>query len=113
VAKREVKVLESLAKKEEWLEEYRTRMMRLEVDLVVEMAWEVHSWTLWLSTWTPADARVPDTTKTTTGNTTVWTTNKEEETSIAWSTWSISDQARGKKRRRERPDKIRNWTRRC
>jgi peroxiredoxin len=53
-AKREVKVLESLAKKEEWLEEYRTRMMRLEVDLVVEISWEVHSWTLWLSTWTPA-----------------------------------------------------------
>lgn len=112
-AKREVKVLESLAKKEEWLEEYRTRMMRLEVDLVVEMAWEVHSWTLWLSTWTPADARIADTTKSTTGDTTVWTTNKEEETSIAWSTWSISDQARGKKRRRERPDKIHNWTRRC
>ena len=59
------------------------------------------------------DARVPDTTKSTTGDTTVWTTNKEEETSIAWSTWSISDQARGKKRRRERPDKICNWTRRC
>ena len=53
-----------------------------------------------------------DNTVLTTVDTTVLTTGMEDETPIAWSTWSISDQARGKKRKRGRPDKVYNWTRR-